>query len=488
MVAGMGIARVFGMVSTFLVAHILGPSLLGIWSTIRLIFVYGTINHLGVLEAYRKEVPRLEGGDAHTEASRVEGISLGFAWLSSIFLVVLGGLVLFLVRLFSPASPLSTNLVPSIAMLFAVMGATVGTLLFDRFTVRHLFEQASILRGLRGFAYMLFLPSGAWLGGVSGVSIGFALAEWSITLAAWILATGKCPPVAPILDWKKIGELIRIGFPITLVWWAYLMETTFDRVVSITLLGSEQTGLYFMGITIASVLQMVPESLSRVFNPRLNEKMGECSDPAQVAQIVCGPACFLSWILPACFGCVVFLIPPLYETGFPKYLPAILSSQILVLGAVLAAFIPLGTDFLVSIHRQRQLAFLVPTTLLANVGMNIVLVRLGYGIEGIALVSFCTNGFVSLYLWWQVARLIDHNRTVTFLLPLAWGMLIALPLIYCVINQSIHLFSHSWQDGLLQIIIFIPLYFLGISLHPAVRGWMKKDLSTLLRQFTRQQD
>ncbi len=488
MVVGMGFARVFGMVSTFLVAHLLGPSLLGIWSTIRLIFVYGTINHLGVLEAYRKEVPRLEGAGNHTEANRIEGISLGFAWLSSIVLVFAGGIFLLLVRFYSPMSSVSLNLIPSIAMLFAVMGATVGTLLFDRFTVRHLFEQASILRGLRGFAYMLFLPSGAWLGDIIGVAIGFAFAEWSITLAAWFLAKGKCPPLAMAFDWNKIRELIRIGFPITLVWWAYLMETTFDRVVSITLLGSEQTGMYFMGITLASVLQMVPESLSRVFNPRLNEKMGESSDPSEVARIVWAPASFLSWILPVCFGCVIFLIPPLYETGFPKYLPAISSSQILILGAILAAFIPLGTDFLVSIHRQRQLAFLVPITLAVNIGFNILLVRLGFGIEGIALVSFCTNGAVAIFLWWQVARLIHTEGTTAFMLPLGWGILVALVLVCCLLKQPFYSFSNSWVDGAFQIIIFIPVYFLGIFIHPVVRGWMKKDLKSLLRQISMAQD
>lgn len=444
MVAGMGIARVFGMISTFLVANILGPSRLGVFSTIRLIYVYGTINHLGVLEAYRKEVPRLRGAGDEAGAQEVENLSLGMAWASSAVFVFIGTILLLLVAYSSPASLISQFVLPSFLMLITVAGATVGTLHFDRFTVRHLFEQAGLLRGVRGAAYLLFFPLGAWWGGVTGVCLGFAVAEWAITLTSSRLAHGLCPPMRPLFHMRRLIQLITVGFPITIVWWTYMMGTTFDRIVTVSLLGSEATGLYFMGITLASVLQMLPESLSRVFNPRLNEKMGETADPALVAKIVWEPATTLSWVLPLVFPLCGFFIEPLYRTGFPKYLPAVLSSQILVMGASLLALIPLGTDFLVSIHRQGRLALVVLLSLILNVGANVFLIHLGFGIAGVALVSVITNGIVACYPWSCVASLVSPERMLSALFQLGTGFLVGNGLLWPIERGWLISFPGGW--------------------------------------------
>ena len=483
MLAGMGIARVFGMVSTFLTANILGPSQLGIFSTIRLIYVYGTINHLGVLEAYRKEVPRLRGMGDENGAREVENLSLGMAWASSIVFVLIGTILLLAGNFFAPASQVSQYALPAFLMLITVAGATIGTLHFDRFTTRHLFEQAGLLRGIRGAAYLVFLPLGAWLGGVTGVCLGFLLAEWTITLISSWLAHGRCPPMYPSLHLRRIHHLITIGFPITLVWWTYMMGTTFDRIVTVSLLGSEATGLYFMGITLASVLQMLPESLSRVFNPRLNERMGETSDASLVARIVWEPATTLSWILPLAFSICAFFIDPLYRTGFPKYLPAVLCSQVLVLGASLLALIPLGTDFLVSIHRQTYLAGVVILSLILNVGANVTLIRMGYGIEGVALVSVLTNGLVACYPWGCVSRLVNPGNGWATLLQLGTGFLVGNGLLWPIERGWIVALPGGWSGGVLKAILFAVCYLASMSLIPWCHDWIKRDYGKIWKEF-----
>lgn len=475
MVAGMGIARLFGMISTFLVANILGPSRLGIFSTLRLIYVYGTINHLGVLEAYRKEFPRLRGMGDEKGAREVENLSLGMAWASSIAFVLIGTALLLAGIFFAPASQISQFALPAFFMFITVAGATIGTLHFDRFTTRHLFEQAGLLRGIRGAAYLVFLPLGAWMGGVTGVCLGFLLAEWTITLISSWLAHGRCPPMYPTFHLRRINQLIAIGFPITLVWWTYMMGTSFDRIVTVSLLGSEATGLYFMGITLASVLQMLPESLSRVFNPRLNERMGETSDASLVARIVWEPATTLSWILPLAFSICAFFIDPLYRTGFPKYLPAVLSSQVLVIGASLLALVPLGTDFLVSIHRQTYLAKVVILSLILNVGANVILIRLGYGIEGVALVSVLTNGLVACYPWGCVCSLVNPGRGWATLLQLVTGFLVGNGLLWPIERGWVASLPGGWSGGVIKAVLFGLLYLIFMNLMSWSHTWIKRD-------------
>lgn len=483
MVAGMGVARACGMVSTFLVANILGPGPLGIFSTIRLIYSYGTINHLGVLEAYRKEVPRLRGAGDETSAQEVENLSLWMAWVSSWIFVLIGASVLLTWRYFDPSSQIAKYALPSFFLFVTVAGATVGTLHFDRFTIRHLFEQAGLIRGYRGVAYLIFLPLGAKLGGVTGVCLGFMLAEWSITVVSAWLAHGLCPPMHPFLDVRRLAQLITIGFPITLVWWTYMMGTTFDRIVTVSLLGSEATGLYFLGITMSSVLQMVPEALSRVFNPRINEKMGATSDPVLVAKVVWEPATTLAWILPLAFPLCVFFVEPLYRTGFTKFLPAVLSSQILVVGAVLLAFLPLGTDFLVSIHRQGRLALVVVLSLILNVITNVICIKLGNGIASVAMVSVFTNGLVVCYPWGKISQLVAPGHGLLTFFQLGTGFLMGNLLVWPLECGWFFSLPGGWGGGCLKATLYVAGYSAVMGVLPWSHAWMSRDLARIAMEL-----
>jgi O-antigen/teichoic acid export membrane protein len=479
MVLGTGIARACGMVSTALVAKLLGPALFGVWGTVRLIYIYGTISHLGVLEAYRKESPRYRGAGREDAALEVENLSLGWAFASSGVPIALGTILLVVCRTSLPDSAVSAYAFPIFWMLWSVMGATLGTLFFDRFSVRHRFEQASILRGVRGFAYLLLIPLGTWLGGISGSCLGFALAEWAVTLVSVWLARGKCPPMHPRFDLAKILPLIGIGFPITLVWWVYMVGTTFDRVVTVSLLGTDAAGLYFLGVTLASVLQILPEALSRVVNPRLNEKMGESSDPSEVARLVWEPAKSLSWMLPLCFGVLVFFIGPLYGWLFKEYLPGVETAMIQVLAASLVALIPMGTDFLVAIHQQRKLLLVIPTSLGLNLLGNYTIVKMGFGIGGIATITLFTNGLVACYLWNRVGNHRPGSSGLGTVLSLLVGFVVCNGLVWPLEWGWVLSLSPGWGGAVVKAVLFAAAYLAVLGGLPLTREWMISDYRRL---------
>jgi O-antigen/teichoic acid export membrane protein len=271
------------------------------------------------------------------------------------------------------------------------------------------------------------------------------------------------------------------------------MGTSLDRIITVTFLGAEPTGLYFMGVTLSSVLLMLPEALSRVFNPKLNQTMGECSDPGVVATVVWGPTRSLAWILPLAFGCLVFFIDPLYRTGFPKYLPAVVSSQILIMGAVPLSFIPLGTDFYVAIHRQRQLALLVPLSLLMNVVLNLVGIKF-WGIEWVATVSLLTSCVVAGYLWWKVSSYLPGQSQVTSekessllierpLLSLTYGFMSSLLLTW-ILERGVLVSWSGWLGGIGKALVYGITYLLLILIYSPTRRCLLKD-SRYLYQLSR---
>lgn len=474
MVFGMGAARIFGMVSSFLVANLVGPAVFGIWGTLRLIYVYGGLNHLGVLEAYRKEFPRLRGAGEEESAAEVESVSLGMAHLASAVVLVGGAVLVFGIRFTVPDHPISIHARAIFWMLVSVTGATYTTFLFDRLATRHLFEEASLIRGARGVAYLAFLPFGAWWGGLVGLCLGFALSEAAVASVTMWLGRGKWSPIRPRLRWGRLVGMIGIGFPITLVWLTYLLGTTFDRVVTISLLGAEATGYYFFGVTLASTLQILPEALSQVMNPRLNERMGESGDPRVIADQVWGIGRMLSWILPLCFGVLAIFVQPLYETLFPKYVEGITAGRILVMAASIVAFIPLGTSFLVAIHEQKKLMVVIPISLAFNLAANYTLVKAGYGIGGVSVVTFATNAMVAGYLWGRVGGMRTGSGALESLAYLAWGTAAANLLLWPGLRLLD--FGTTWTSACWGSVAFASAYVLVLAAVPFSRSWMRLDV------------
>jgi O-antigen/teichoic acid export membrane protein len=184
----------------------------------------------------------------------------------------------------------------------------------------------------------------------------------------------------------------------------------------------------------------------------------------------------------------VFFIEPAFALAFPKYLPGVRSAQILVIATSLVALIPLGTDYLVSIHQQKRLLLITPFSLLFNLIANITLVQLHFGIAGVAFVTMLTNGLVAGYLWKRVTVHLPNGGGMQDLFSLFMGFLVC-NLVVWPLEVGLSAFGFAgWPGAGLKAGLFAVVYLAALGWFLSTREWVRMDLRRLARMRAQAMD
>jgi O-antigen/teichoic acid export membrane protein len=232
--------------------------------------------------------------------------------------------------------------------------------------------------------------------------VGFLLAEVLVCGGSAWLSLRSGWRLRPLFSPRLIVEIVQIGLPITIIWWAFILQVSADRVIAMSTLGPTATGLYGLGVSIVSLVILLPVTISRVLYPRLNERTGQTSNPQDVSNLVVAPAQVLGVLLPVGIGLLVVAAPFVYTHLLPKYAPGLVSAQILLLGSFFTCIVRPGANFLVARNRQHRVLGYILLSLSINVGLNIAMARSRYGIAGIAAGSSVSSLVLSTLVWLAV--------------------------------------------------------------------------------------
>jgi O-antigen/teichoic acid export membrane protein len=418
--------------TTFVLARLLAPADYGVWITLALVVSYAPIVSLGSVETLVKEYPYHIGRGDKTAATRVERAVLGAIVLASVVLVVGGFAVSTLVG--GALSPESVRLIRF--MLLAAALTFVSAFYANRFAAHQRFDLVSLVNGWRAIVTGACLVALTWLWGLNGTVAGFIVAELAICVSSWVLSVRQCGRLTASYDLRLIWNVVRIGFPITLIWWAFIIQSTADRLISIAMLGEEATGFYGLGLSLVSLLVLLPITLSRVLYPKVSEKTGQTSEPHALRRLIVIPSQALSVLIPAAIGLLVIAAPIVYKQLLPKYGPGLASAQILLLGSFFICIVRTGMNYLIAVNRQHTIVKYVLVCMAINIVGNIVLVKSGFGIEGIALGSSVSSCILATLVWLAVFKQLGDVRVVQLkelgLLYLPYLIMLLLLAIYAV--------------------------------------------------------
>ena len=172
-----------------------------------------------------------------------------------------------------------------------------------------------------------------------------------------------------------------------------MVQGSVDRIVAVSLLGRNLAGYYGLGISIVAVFALLPQSISRVLYPRINEKRGETCRDEDLFGIIVTPTRIVGSVLAAASGAAAVVMPSIYHM-LPKYTPGLASGQILLLLCIFRLTTTNGVNFLVATNRQGRLCSFVIASLFVGIAASYASVKLRLGIEGLA----ASTGVSSLLL------------------------------------------------------------------------------------------
>lgn len=476
------LSKIVGGLSSFFIAKALEPANFGIWLTMTLFVSYSSILSLGTVETLLKQIPFYKGKGELQKASQLEDVIFTA--------VVMAATVLLVVGFISPIfiEQLQTNsIMPAImVMVLATSLSFPSAFFYYRFVAHQNFKIMGIIETIRAFLNIFLVVGFSYIWGLIGAACGFCLSEMMVCLVSIMVSRRSHGRVKLDFDFRAMWNSVLIGFPITIFWWIFMLQGSVDRLVSISLLGTVPTGYYGIGLSIVSVMFLLPQSISKVLYPRINEKLGETAHKEDLYHIVILPTRILSLFLSGVIGVAVIFMPFVYHM-LPKYVPGLVAGQILLVASVVRLTTVNGVNFLIATNRQNQLVLLVLSSLCVGVIAAYGAVRIGWSIEGLAVSTFISGAFLTLFVWRSVFADMGFSLSrqfieITKLQVPFFVLLIILGFGILVVPRFL---VQPTIFSMVYALIFAIIYGSVILAVPLTRQWTTDVLILLRRAMTR---
>lgn len=480
--AGVILGQILGSFNSFFLAKILSPADYGIWMTLLMIGAFSPIICFGTVETLLKEYPFYIGKREIDKAEKLESGVIGS--------IVIASSVVFSLAIILPAI-IPYRWIGVWVVHVRIMMASAGIALFSaflyhRFAAHQNFKIVAFLDSFRSALIFLVLVTFSWFWGVIGTVVGFFLVESIVCLVSFILNIRNCGRLRIYINISYLWYLIRIGLPISIVWWAYIIQVSVDRGMSMYLLGKEPTGFYSLGMSITSLFILFPQVIGRVLYPKVNESIGRGAGKTEIDMIVMLPTRALSILTPIASMVLIFFLPLLYKNIFYKYYPGLLSAQILLMGISFICIIRGGINYLVSTNRQNKLLYYMVVSIAINISLNYILVKSGLNIFGISVSTVISGVVLCTLIWINVFNSYIYNSKKIWLeilklfSPIIIMIIIVLPIV--VINPA--LIMNSLGYVILLSLISIIIY--GICLYniSAWNSWVMEIIYHLKNEVS----
>lgn len=358
------------------VARWVGPAQFGVWNALNLFLLYGVLITLGVPNGMNRDVPLLTGKGDLISAQRISSISFWFVlFLSSGF-----GVFVTLVAL--------TDLLPEEYRwpLFWTGLLFFAHQMYQYFQICLKCNIRFHLMSLQQSIYAVLLPAVVLpLVRMWNVS-GFILAQ---AIMAMILGLFIARIISFKIDlvwrWGDVISLIKIGFPIMAVGLLYSLLTSVDGWVVLTFLGVESLGHYSLAILCRGVLSLFPAVIAQQMYPRMAFRYGKTDDRHSLLPLIVRQSLIGAVVTLPILAFIYLTLPLLVDYFLPAYVPGLIPARILLVGL---AFIPLGGgmgNFLNTVGKQVYYLAVQALAIGVNFGLDVLFVRMGYGLSGVAL-------------------------------------------------------------------------------------------------------
>jgi len=424
------VVRATLMLRTLLAARLLGPEPLGAWNAIQLVLDNGGMLLFGTQQGLDQMVPpRVVAGDEEG-GRRVKRAAL-FNILALTTLYALCCFVWISVGRSKVRDAWGfAGMGVALACVFATNLSNYQTSIQrshgDLITVRRWMLIQGAIGGLLGLALTPWL--GLW--GLLGGWAAGCLSALAFTTAR----SRRHAPLSPAPATEGL-DVVQVGFPYYVYLASSLMMRQLDRLIILRFLGVEMLGYYGLAVMALALMLYLPDAVTYVFYPRLQREFAEAgSSPEAIRERVEKVLRLLSILVPVFAAVAFFFAGPLVQLLLPDFRPGVTAVRVLCFGAAGLAFGNFASIVLMTVGRQTLLMPGAVLSAVAGAGFDLLAVRLGYGINGVAWATVATYSVSgALLLTMALTGLAIRPRRVVGLLgqlylPVAVAIALALAL------------------------------------------------------------
>ncbi len=385
------IASLFDIFNNLFTRKILGPMAMGLFSELMLIYQFGKLHHLGLLNALDREIPLSHGQSETSKVQLIESV----AFTSCLITSWIAGAIILLGSLF----PLGWgNRIG--CLLIALLVVTDNLVSYYRILLRthNEFNTLSRLLIYASLVETIVTIIGVILWGV----IGLLLAILVASLFGIFYVCRRNPRFLHIplsINWNCLKSLFLIGIPLSLYGVIRTLFLTIDRILILTLLGRLELGFYSIAMMIYNFVTPLPRMVYNVIYPRFLQAFGKTPDLNQLKGYLFKPTLAFGTLYPLLAGVGVLSLPLLLHYFLPQFLPGLKPAQILLWGTCCYSVVFMWGYALIAIGKQWIMVLLTTLTVLLELILCYGFVKIGQlGLVGIALGTAMAHLLFSLFL------------------------------------------------------------------------------------------
>ncbi len=439
------------------VATVLTPADYGAYGILLLWLTYANLLRPGLVPAGYREIPLLLGRNERENALRLQNITITSDLLYSFaaFLVIIG------------ASFFFSGPVMRVGLILTAFAYGANILVNHWVGVNFLRQNFNI--AARGKFVLVMVSPLVILASITWLKVNaLLLASVLAALIAFAYYWRKGPiGFRPTFDRKETNRLVRVGIVLqggTLALWAFRLA---DRTVIATTLPLEQLGLYTFAMGFITTMLMIPTDFVDVLRPILYRELGKAASIIEGFRDTRRLAVYLALgtavMVPAA-QLIFYLIVSLAAKQYTGSIPII---YVLSYNLYLASIWLIADLVLVSSVVNRQVISLAAH--IAGLGLTAVLdllaVRWGYEVVGVAWVTVCTQGLVTITLYYQVRKYI-FARAVDFF---RFQVSLYTPFLVTIFFYPLHIrlgavMSNTWAFAGISLLAQASLWIVLISI------------------------
>lgn len=393
------LAQGVGLFRSLMIPVLFSPAQLGIWNLMNVLVSYGEKMQLGLLDGMNKAIPLMRG-ESRDERTQVMKDSV--FWMT-LMLAAVGGVLAWLSSAFAPLA-------------YAPALKIVAVIVFLQLPFSYLFSllrvdnrYALISRGVAGLSIvstaliplLAFRSDDPLTGGLLGLAAAYAV----IVLVWFVFGRYR---FAWQLNGAALREALRLGVPIKMLGVVDAIFLSVDRWVIAAFLNEAILGHYALALMVSGLLSLIPGSVASVVYTRMLERYAVDQDPRAAGTLFLAPFRALAALMLLLSACAIVAVPVIIVVLLPRYGAAIPLVRTLVGGAFFLSIGLLSATYLTATNRQAlMLKIQLGATAFSLIG-TLLAVRLGFGVQGVAIVTCVAYAAVGLGYtipsFWLVCR------------------------------------------------------------------------------------
>ncbi|MGB2630609.1 MAG: oligosaccharide flippase family protein, partial [Candidatus Omnitrophota bacterium] len=394
------ISQGLGFFTAIAMRRFLGPFYMGMWSLLKVLLGYVAYLFMGVDQGALNKIPLYAGQGDEKAEGEVRNNLFGFMLLVSVAAAIVLFAAAVCLRHVYPREVIFGLYVLSAYVILENMCAFYQLLLrtkhnFSVLSKSIIFESAVnlilILLLVRNFK-------------IYGLYIAIVLTALLNILFMRVLARYR---IRFNLNMRRLFDLARTGFPITIVGLLQWALASLDRIMIAGMIGVTFVGYYSIPVMAKNYISQL-SGFGTVLYPRLMEAYGKRQNVEDIKKYAIIPPMINAYILPVVLGIMFFVGPLLIKKILPQFSPGILAMQILLLSMFFESSRVQAFHFIVAMKKQVRVIPLVVGAIILNAVGNYMFIKKGYGIYGVAwatsIVTFLSFVVMQSYAMKHFAR------------------------------------------------------------------------------------